>query len=399
MPSLGDIHQDHETIAREGSRAFKRTTLLGYEIPWNCFSFQPAGVRVAGGPAPGRKVAALDCYRRTAPKLRQRGVHPKHRPHPRHRERPGAGGGVRGVPVGDVRILVTATGAPGAASLLRGLRENGEQPVTLVGTDMRPQSAGRFLCDHFHEVPAGNDPGLSRRWRRCPARAGGLRVPAVVGRDPGDLARRRPVRRAGAGVQARLDRAGGHPRPRLPGWPRSWGSPTRAASRPATRIAFKAAARELGYPGGRRVHEAGRGQGRTRVPVLSATADRRQNLLERAARHAASAVAWRRRPTSSTSGGPFPATLVMELITGQEQATDAICRDGRTLVDQRQDARGDPGGTGDGVRADRPARPAGVVTQDDRGARARPPGQPGVHRRVPAGGQRPHLDGGRTSPI
>ncbi len=40
MPSLGDIHQDHETIAREGMRAFKRTTLLGYEIPWNCFSFR-----------------------------------------------------------------------------------------------------------------------------------------------------------------------------------------------------------------------------------------------------------------------------------------------------------------------------------------------------------------------
>jgi len=39
MPSLGDIHQDHETIAREGMRAFKRTTLLGYEIPWNCFQF------------------------------------------------------------------------------------------------------------------------------------------------------------------------------------------------------------------------------------------------------------------------------------------------------------------------------------------------------------------------
>ena len=40
MPSLGDMHQDHETIAREGVRAFKRTTLLGYEIPWNCFSFR-----------------------------------------------------------------------------------------------------------------------------------------------------------------------------------------------------------------------------------------------------------------------------------------------------------------------------------------------------------------------
>ena len=39
MPTIGDIHQDHHTIAAEGLRAFKRTTILGYEIPWNQFSF------------------------------------------------------------------------------------------------------------------------------------------------------------------------------------------------------------------------------------------------------------------------------------------------------------------------------------------------------------------------
>ena len=39
QPSLGDIHQDHQTIAAEGLRAFKRTTILGYEIPWNNFDF------------------------------------------------------------------------------------------------------------------------------------------------------------------------------------------------------------------------------------------------------------------------------------------------------------------------------------------------------------------------
>ena len=68
------------------------------------------------------------------------------------------------------------------------------------------------------------------------------------------------------------------------------------------------------------------------------------------------------------SGGGVSATLVMELITGQEQATDAICRDGRTLVISAKTREAIRGGTGDGIRADRPARSAGVVTQDDRGA-------------------------------
>jgi LmbE family N-acetylglucosaminyl deacetylase len=30
-----DIHQDHKTIYEEGLRAFKKTSILGYELPWN----------------------------------------------------------------------------------------------------------------------------------------------------------------------------------------------------------------------------------------------------------------------------------------------------------------------------------------------------------------------------
>src|SRR6476661_4859591 len=39
QPSLHDVHQDHRAVAEEGLRAFKRTTILGYEIPWNNFDF------------------------------------------------------------------------------------------------------------------------------------------------------------------------------------------------------------------------------------------------------------------------------------------------------------------------------------------------------------------------
>ncbi|WP_375752254.1 PIG-L deacetylase family protein [Vibrio sp. HN007] len=38
-PSLQDIHQDHATIAQESLRAFKNTTVLGYELIWNNLSF------------------------------------------------------------------------------------------------------------------------------------------------------------------------------------------------------------------------------------------------------------------------------------------------------------------------------------------------------------------------
>ena len=38
IPNRNDIHQDHATICREAIRAFKNTTILGYEMPWNTLS-------------------------------------------------------------------------------------------------------------------------------------------------------------------------------------------------------------------------------------------------------------------------------------------------------------------------------------------------------------------------
>ena len=35
MPGMSDIHQDHKVIALEGLRAFKKTSILTYELPWN----------------------------------------------------------------------------------------------------------------------------------------------------------------------------------------------------------------------------------------------------------------------------------------------------------------------------------------------------------------------------
>ena len=39
IPSLNDLHQDHKTIADEALRAFKFTSILSYEMPWNNISF------------------------------------------------------------------------------------------------------------------------------------------------------------------------------------------------------------------------------------------------------------------------------------------------------------------------------------------------------------------------
>lgn len=41
LPAQFDVHQDHQVICAEGLRAFKNCNVLGYELPWNNFRFQP----------------------------------------------------------------------------------------------------------------------------------------------------------------------------------------------------------------------------------------------------------------------------------------------------------------------------------------------------------------------
>jgi LmbE family N-acetylglucosaminyl deacetylase len=62
QPSLHDVHQDHQVIAAEGLRAFKRTTILGYEIPWNNYDFAYQAYVALGRGHLERKAAALAKY-------------------------------------------------------------------------------------------------------------------------------------------------------------------------------------------------------------------------------------------------------------------------------------------------------------------------------------------------
>jgi biotin carboxylase len=227
-------------------------------------------------------------------------------------------------------ILVTASGAPGSPRLLRALRENGERPVRLVGVDARAESAGRFLCDTFHTVPPGSDPGyldallaVAEReavdvvFPQSSAEVG----PISRGRDrfavPVLVAGPDAVERASAKAEtARIADRLGIPQPR-----------TIEARDPH---AFLAAAAALGYPGVDVCMKPMEGKGARGFRVLSAAADRRRQLLEGRpgdllalpAEEAAEILA---------EDGAFPPMLVMELVEGEELAVDGLCREGRSL--------------------------------------------------------------------
>ena len=68
IPALSDIHQDHATVAMEGLRAFKRSTVLSYELPWNNMSFNHQCYVELQEDDICRKVAAIDKYKSQAAK-------------------------------------------------------------------------------------------------------------------------------------------------------------------------------------------------------------------------------------------------------------------------------------------------------------------------------------------
>jgi len=63
MPSKHDLHQDHFTIATEGLRAFKFTSLLGYEMPWNNITFETRSFIYLEERHVEKKLESLKCYR------------------------------------------------------------------------------------------------------------------------------------------------------------------------------------------------------------------------------------------------------------------------------------------------------------------------------------------------
>ena len=63
IPSLSDIHQDHQIISNEGLRAFKFSSILGYEMPWNNLSFETSSFVFLNENHIKNKIEALKAYK------------------------------------------------------------------------------------------------------------------------------------------------------------------------------------------------------------------------------------------------------------------------------------------------------------------------------------------------
>jgi carbamoyl-phosphate synthase large subunit len=225
-------------------------------------------------------------------------------------------------------VMVTASGAPGTAALLRALRENGEREVRLVGTDMSERSVGRHLCDTFHIVPGGADASFPDAMLQIAEQEG---VDAILPQSSFDL----------EGLSEHVDR---FPMPVLVSRPDAI---RRSNDKAETyellhRLGVRApqfrrvngarevvaAAEELGYPDRPVCFKPVFSSGSRGFRILDPTVDRAHQLLN----ERPGSVAMRLDEAAELlpdEGGPD--LLVMELATGGEVTIDGIAN-GREIV-------------------------------------------------------------------
>jgi carbamoyl-phosphate synthase large subunit len=220
-------------------------------------------------------------------------------------------------------VIVTASGAPGTAALLHALRANGEREIRLVGTDMSERSIGRHLCDGFHLVPAGSDPGFPDAIRDIAEREGAAAVLPQSSFDLEGLA----GATGGFGDLAVLvsppdaihrsnDKAESYAFLRRLGLP----APDFRRVRGAAQV--EAAACELGYPDRPVCFKPVFSSGSRGFRILDPTVDRADQLL----RERPGSVSMRLEEAVEILASVDDQTdlLVMELATGPERTIDGI---------------------------------------------------------------------------
>jgi carbamoyl-phosphate synthase large subunit len=225
-------------------------------------------------------------------------------------------------------VLLSASGSPGSARLIRALHENGEREVRVVGTDMNPGAIGAHLCDAFHVVPPGSDPTYPRAIREIAEREG---ADVVLPQSSFDLQALSGVREQFSipvlvsspdTVRRSNDKAETYE------FLHRIGVPTVDFRRVAGAREVEAAARELGYPDRPVCFKPVFSSGSRGFRILDPTVDRAHQLLH----ERPGSVAMRLEEALELlpdEGGT--ELLVMELASGGERTIDGIA-DGTRVV-------------------------------------------------------------------
>jgi carbamoyl-phosphate synthase large subunit len=228
-----------------------------------------------------------------------------------------------------ITVLVSASGAPGTAALVRALRQNGERELRVVGTDMSERAVGRHLCDAFHLVPAGSDPAFADAMLEVVERE---QVDAVLPQSSFDLeglARSRDRFPAAVLVSPPETIRRANDKGESYALLREHGLPAPEFRRVRGAAGVEGAARELGYPDRPVCFKPVFSSGSRGFRVLDPSVDRAHQLLHERPGSVAMRLEEALELLPESDG---PDLLVMELATGGERTIDGIGDGSRILL-------------------------------------------------------------------
>ena len=229
----------------------------------------------------------------------------------------------------DLRVVITACGAPGGPGIIKALRQVTERHIEIVGVDANPMASGLFLVDEGHVVPdAGTEPYLEAML----ALAGRGEVDAILPLSGTELLQlARNVDRFGPTavvvnrpdtLEIALDKQ------------RSYAFLADHVAVPAHRAvhdyeSFVAAVHDLGYPDVPVCFKPSVSKGQRGFRVLREDVDLRHLLLET---KPDSTVTTLDQVAPVLAAGFAQELLVSEYLPGTEYSVDSLVRGGETLV-------------------------------------------------------------------
>jgi carbamoyl-phosphate synthase large subunit len=234
-----------------------------------------------------------------------------------------------------VKILVTACGCPGASTLLRMLRNNGERDVTLVGVDMDPKAVGRFIADTFYVVPpaAAEDTYVSRMLDIVEKEQPDVLFPESSFEVPVLAKHRAALEALGTKVVVSSPESIALANNKFEMYEtlrQATDLPLPAYRWPKSLDEFVEAAHELGYPDEAVCFKPHVAKGSRGFRIMDASVSLRDLLMNY--KPNSRYMSLDEFVTIFEDEPDFPDFLVMEFIEGQEMTTDCLCLEGEALL-------------------------------------------------------------------
>ncbi len=235
-----------------------------------------------------------------------------------------------------LKLILTACGCPGASTLIRMLKQNGEREVEIIGTDMSLEAVGRYLCDGFYKVPSGTSPEYIPAMMDLVEREKPDLIFPESSNEVLTLARsKKEFEEIGTSVVVSSPES-----IELASNKYLMYEAVRKGSRidlPTYHSAsnlddFLEAADKLGYPDSPIVFKPHFGKGSRGVRIIDPRANRLHQLMEEKPTNKFMSLDEFTEIFRELADEDFPNLLVMEYLEGMEKTADTIAMDGRELL-------------------------------------------------------------------